>query len=291
MPPAHRTRGVLTIASGSDEYVMLAGALLKSIRLNAPRESVAVVTDRRDHPVISRFDHVIDFDARNGGGFAQKLHLPAYAPFDETLYIDADCLAYGSLQELWAVFETVPSVGVIARRTPTPFWCADLDRLPERYRLPSYLEFNGGLYYIRRGEASDAVFSEARAIFDRSDEFGLITFGGEPGDEPAMALALSRAGVGAVDDRGRGMRTPSALTGQATLDIARQRAAFVKWGSPVAPVLVHYAGGRWRRPIYRQQLLSLRLAGRGVPRPVASALARLALGNRTAPDDLAPPTA
>jgi hypothetical protein len=279
---------VLTIASGSDEYLMLAGALLKSLRLNAPEESVAVVTDRRDHPVVGRFDHVVDLDARNGGGFSQKLHLADYAPYDETLYVDADCLAYGSLDELWAQCETVPSVGVLARRTVTPFWCTDLDRLPASYRLPSYLEFNGGLYFIRRGEAAATIFAEGREIYERSEDFGLIRFGGEFGDEPAMALALSRAGVGLIDDGGCGMRTPSALTGKVSLDIARQHAEFEKWGSPVTPVLVHFAGGRWRRPVYRRELLALRLATRGVPRPVASVLARLRHGSRTAPDDLAP---
>jgi hypothetical protein len=278
---------VLTIASGSDEYVMLAGALLKSLRLNAPGVAVAVVTDRRDHPVIGRFDHVVDIDAGRGGGFAQKLHLPDYAPYDETVYVDADCLAYRPLDELWQQFGAVPSVGVIARRTPTPFWCTDLERLPAAYRLPSYLEFNGGLYFLRRGQATTELFAEARSIYERSEDFGLIRFGETYGDEPAVALALSRAGVGLVDDAGRGMRTPSALTGSVTLDVARQRAEFVKWGSPVAPVLVHFAGGRWRRPIYRRELLALRLAGRGVPRPAASALARLAHRGLTTPDDLA----
>jgi hypothetical protein len=288
MPAPHPNRGVLTIASGSDEYVMLAGALLKSLRLNAPGVAVAVVTDRRDHPVISRFDHVVDLDTGHGGGFAQKLHLPDYAPYEETMYVDADCLAYGPLDELWQRFADVPSVGVIARRTPTPFWCTDIERLPSEYQLPSYVEFNGGLYFLRRGEATDELFAEARSLFERSESLALVRFGETYGDEPAMALALSRANVGIVDDAGRGMRTPSALTGTVTLDVAGQRAQFIKWGSPVAPVLVHFAGGRWRRPVYRRELLAMRLAARGVPRPVASAVARMAHGSLTAPGDLSP---
>ena len=42
----------------------------------------------------------------------QKLHLDAYTPFDETLYIDADCLAVAPVAPLFALFADVP-VGVV----------------------------------------------------------------------------------------------------------------------------------------------------------------------------------
>jgi hypothetical protein len=278
MSSAGRTRGVITLAQGSDEYMMLAGALLKSLRLNAPDESVAVITDRPDHPVTHRFDHQIALRPERGVAFAQKLNLCDYTPYDDTLYVDADCLAYGALDELWDDFAGTSSVGVLARRTPTPWWCPDLTRLPPEYQLESYLEFNGGLYFLRAGPAATAVFEEARDVYARSREYGLVMFGDLPGDEPAVALALSRAGAVVIDDHGRGMRTPSALSGRPRLDIAGRQAEFVKWGARVNPVLVHFAGGRWRRPAYREQLLALQLAARGVPRPVAGAMARSTVG-------------
>jgi hypothetical protein len=102
-----------------------------------------------------------------------------------------------------------------------------------------------------------------------------MTFGAEGADEPALGLALSRAGVAPVDDGGRGMRTPSALSGRPRLDIAGRHAEFVKWGTPVWPAIVHFAGGRWRLPIYHRELLTLQLINRGVPRGAAKALASL----------------
>jgi hypothetical protein len=274
------SRGVITLAQGRDDrYLMLAAALLKSIRLNSPGLPVAVVTDRHDHPVTRRFDRVVPLDPDRGPPFRQKLHLASYAPYDETLYIDADSLVYGSLDVLWELFTESDGVGVLARETPTPNWCADVGRLPEEYRVERYLEFNGGVYYFRRGAAADAVMAEARDLYARSEELGLMTFGAEGADEPAVALALSRIGTRAIDDGGRGMRTPSALTGRATLDIAGRRAEFTKWGTRVTPVIVHFAGGRWHRRAYREQLLVLRLASRGLPRPMARWLGWLALGS------------
>lgn len=272
------SRGVVTIASGNDQYLMLAGALLKSIRINSPATRVAVVTDRLDHPVAARFDDVVPFRADWGPPFLQKLHLADYAPYDETLYIDADCLVYGPLEEVWSWFADHGPVGVLARATATPNWCQDLSRLPAKYQVDSYLEFNGGLYYLRRGTDAEAIFAEARDVYQHSDEFGLMNFGAAGADEPSVALVLSRLGYPVVDDHGHGMRTPSALTGRTRLNIAGRAAAFTKWGTPVTPLVVHFAGGRWRRRIYRQQLLAVRLITKSVPRPVARLLAWCALG-------------
>jgi hypothetical protein len=114
-----------------------------------------------------------------------------------------------------------------------------------------------------------------------------MRFGGDGADEPSLGLALTRSGYRAPDDDGRGMRTPSALTGRPRLNIANGPAHFIKWGVTVNPCIVHFAGGRWHRPLYRQQVLTLRLIGRGAPRFVAAATAWLVFGSGPAVQRLA----
>jgi hypothetical protein len=276
-------RGILTLASGPEHFHRWARYLLVSIRRLDPTCAVAVVTDQVDSRHLQGFDEVIPLDPSKGLPYQQKLWLDDYSPFAETLFLDADCLLYCDLEQVWASVRSATTIGVAAREVAAPYWCADVSNLPAEYQVATYLEYNGGLVYWRASTRTGELFAEARDIFEHHyDAFGLRRFGAYPGDEPALALTLSRHGIRGIVESRHTMRSLAGLVGEPELQIAHGRARFAVYeGQVVEPAIVHFTGLR-ARELHARELLALRLRARGVPAGLAQALAPAARRARSA---------
>src|SRR5262245_41579421 len=68
------------------------------MRISNPDVPIAVACSPRVRPkVVHIFDHVID-ENPSLRGFAHKLHLDHYSPFQETFFFDSDVLIFRSLR-------------------------------------------------------------------------------------------------------------------------------------------------------------------------------------------------
>src|ERR1700749_1001205 len=108
-------RGILTIAQGKKQYIDLAKSLAISLNIHNPGLKKALVTDSDDPELKELYDMVIMADNSIGIGFLQKLYIRDYTPFDETLFIDVDCLCVKSIDFLWGPFNKC-DVSVIGRK-------------------------------------------------------------------------------------------------------------------------------------------------------------------------------
>ena len=89
-------KGFVTIATGQERYYKLARNLLHSYRLFAKDPFPFAIISDRENEYTSEFDKVIVIsDASNS--YNDKLKLFRELPFEETIFIDADSLAYGDL--------------------------------------------------------------------------------------------------------------------------------------------------------------------------------------------------
>ena len=88
------TVGFLTLAFGRPLYRDMAVALVRSARRLGTSLPFAVVTDHADARMRALFDTLIPYRGELGRGVEQKLHLDVYAPFDRTIFVDADCLFF-----------------------------------------------------------------------------------------------------------------------------------------------------------------------------------------------------
>jgi hypothetical protein len=253
-------RGVVTLAHGSQRFINMARLLGESLRWHAPHVPRAVVTDN-DHDLADVYDVCVPLDPSFGKGMLQKLHLDRYSPFDETLYVDSDCLAVGPIDPLWSLFSGVP-VGVVGGSIRDGYWFGDIAVIRERLGVVDGVpHFNGGLIYLDRSPESRAVFATARDLMSRYAELGFTPLrSGGPNDEPVFAFALALHGVAGIDDAGRSMRTPIGIRGPLRLDVLRGGCRFNKEGVAVEPTLVHFCGWRARGFHYRRERLKLRLA-------------------------------
>lgn len=269
-PQAPLPRGVITMAFGATRYVDEAVVLAQSLALAGSSTPRAVITDSDDPRLRRWFDVLVPLRPAWGRSVEQKLRLPDYTPFIESLFIDADCVAVRDEAELWDLFSAVP-VGVITgqnRRTGT--WLGgDIAAVLYRVGAPGPLpEINGGVVYLRAGEVVDRVFSRARELFPQYTDLGFADVKGRSwtaSEEPALALALALEDIPGVNDHGRGMRTLIRTRGRSQVNVRTGASAVRKQTFTANPVLVHFAHTGTKHLLYRRERRKVAALSAGRP--------------------------
>src|ERR1700686_4539854 len=132
---------VFTIAVGKPVYLRMARALARSFRLwhrgNEIEFFLATDADRASLPAdLSDLKIIPLKPAQYGHGFSPKIHLDKIAPADRSLFIDADCLCVGSLEQAFADFRG-HSVSVIGREISTGEWAGDVATICRSFGIPA----------------------------------------------------------------------------------------------------------------------------------------------------------
>ena len=110
------TRGFVTIATGDEQYYRIAANLLRSYRFfSASPMPFALICDR-ENEYSAEFDHTIILKDPVFS-YLDKLRLPECIPYDETIFIDSDCLAYRDLNEFWDAFKKAHDFSAFGRTT------------------------------------------------------------------------------------------------------------------------------------------------------------------------------
>ncbi len=203
-------------------------------------------------------------DNEFGDGFSPKLHLDKIAPSTQTLFIDADCLITGNLDFIFQRFEG-KSVSVVGGYIARGEWFGDVAAICEKFRIEQMPKFNGGIYYIEKGNAASAVYAEARELEKKYDEIGFVRLRGKPNDEVLMALAMALHNQVSIADDGKIMSDPQACPGNYVIDVTRGR---VQLTNPlpgeanhqswypfhmVRPVIFHFLGYYTNHEPYRRE--------------------------------------
>ena len=265
---------VFTIAVGKRLYLRMACALARSFRLWHRDQDIefflATDADRASLPA-DLFDlKIIPLKpAQYGEGFSPKLHLDKIAPADKSLFIDADCLCVGSLEQAFADFRG-HSVSVIGREISNGEWYGDVAAICRKFNLPAIPRFNGGVYYLERGPACERVYQTARELEARYDEIGFVRLRGHPNDEVLVSLAMALHGEEPIAERGDIMNSLLAAPAGLEIDVLKGTALLRNpKGYPrhnpwyeldeMRPKLVHFLGIDINDYPYRQEEMRLDL--------------------------------
>ena len=190
----NQPRGFITIATGNEEYFCLAANLLKSYRYFAKeRLPFGILCDHRNK-YTALFDDVIIFPEGACNSYLDKLKMGDLLPYEETIFIDADCLAYGDLNKLFTCFKEADDFSCFGRVLPLDdktgwFEYENLGSLQDKV---SYIVgLHGGIYYMRISEKEKAVFETARELIPDYYRFHFKGKFNTPGDEPLIALSMA----------------------------------------------------------------------------------------------------
>ena len=205
--PSAAKRGYLTMAVGSDHYLEMAVDMALSLREHTRLPVAIAVDDRLGALVRDRyagvFDFVVSVPRRFLKGRALKYGCAEASPFEETIFVDADCIVLGSLDGLGEALAHV-DVAMLGE-----LLTVDDDQthhgfstraLMGRFGLDRYLKTNSGFFCFRKAAAIEIMeecltcyLTEARPALR-----GSILIGRWLGDEIAFGIVGGRRRLGTL---------------------------------------------------------------------------------------------
>lgn len=186
------TRGFVTIATGSEKYYKMARNLLRSYRLCCKQQvKFAVITDKPSKWT-KEFDDVIILEHPTLS-WMDKLSLLSNCPYDENIFIDADCLIYQDVNFFWDLFSSGTSFSCFGKSwdietIDTNSWFTK--QAQEYYPIKRLIHLHGIAYYIRKDKTTAAMQNLCSDIYRNYDKIQFKMFNGKPADEPIYALAM-----------------------------------------------------------------------------------------------------
>jgi hypothetical protein len=195
-------QGYLTLATGNRFYLELALNLALSIRLNDPGRSICLVTDDgmavpdRYRPY---FDHIATLPEKPGFyGCLNKLRVGEVTPYDETMFVDSDCiLVKRDMDRHWRKFDR-PGFSIAGgKRTSGDWYGFQIAAAIETLAIPYMVQMNSGVFYFRQGVDSDKFFATTLALVDQHKDL-LGTFHRNKlqlADEPFIGAAMGKLGI------------------------------------------------------------------------------------------------
>ena len=188
-----KERGFITMATGAKRYYEVAHNLLVSYRFFSRKPLPFAIICEEENEFTADFDRVILIE-HPIHSFLDKLRIPGLAPFDETIFIDSDCLAYRDLNGLWSIFShagTFSYLGYLFPFKQQYGWFQREGAGVFRDEVKFSIILQGGIYYMRKGKLAD--FSRTcQYILDHYDTFVFSRYPyTDPVDEPVFALASS----------------------------------------------------------------------------------------------------
>ena len=252
-----QTIGFFTVATGNEHYYHLAQNLLRSYRHFSSNALPFAILADRENAYTGEFDDMILMENVTNS-YLDKLSLYDYLPYDISIFIDADCLAYGDLNiipELFAQADDFCCFGRVLPLEDKTGWF-NYEDLGELQSQVSYcVGLHGGIYYIRRGEKSAAVFETAKQIAKDYHKYHFKGKFSTPGDEPIIALSMALNGCRPIPHDLGAICCYWEHENRMDLDIAKGKARISALDKNT--VLVHWGTRFTRQLLYKKQVAAL----------------------------------
>lgn len=256
-----QTIGFFTVATGDEHYYQIAANLLRSYRQFSPEPLPFAILADRENVYTKEFDKTVIL-REPARSYLDKLSLYDYLPYDTSVFIDADCLAYGDLNVIFDHFRQADDFCCYGRVLPLEdktgwFNYEDLGELQPKV---SYcVGLHGGIYYIRRTPKAAEVFETAKRIARDYEKYSFKGRFSTPGDEPILALSMALTGCRPIPFRPEGICCYWEHENGMELDIAKGKAVIRKSGQQTH--LVHWGTRFTKQLLYQKQAAALALLG------------------------------
>ena len=268
-------KSVLTLAVGKQLYIDMAVALARSFYIWNENAGIDfyIATDNQQliAPDVLQWAKVIVLKPGElGEGFSPKLHLDKIAPTSQTLFIDSDCLI---VKPLTTIFDKMDgkAVSVVGTFISEGEWFGDVKSVCKKVDVTKIPKFNGGLYYLEKGDIATKVYQKARELEPKYDEIGLVRLRNKPNDELLMAIAMALYNQAPLEDTGNYMNDPLACPGKFELNVFKGYSELVNPPYPdtkhqswnpnhiVNPIVVHFLGYYTNKYPYTKEAFKLNL--------------------------------
>lgn len=249
------TRGFVTIATGDAWYYRIAVNLLHSYRLFSDNPMPFSLICDRTNKEAEEFDQVILMED-SLCSYLDKLCLPEYIPYDETIFIDADSLAFRDLNDFWHAFEGKSVFSAFGKDYAEDYpyaWFKKEDAGEFMDRVRSVPDFIGGVYFLRKTPHLEEFSATCQYILRHYRNFHFRQFS-EPADEPVFALAMAVHGETTAGNRSLPVCFYPHVT-RFEADFSRRilqydSRYFPEMGLITDGYMIHWGSGNTRKPGY-----------------------------------------
>lgn len=256
------TRGFITLATGSEKYYKLARNMLLSYRLFCPNPMPFAIMCDRENEYTALFDQVILLE-NPSNSYWDKFELLVRAPFDETIFVNSDCLAYADWNVYWDYFADADDFTGCGTNYPIEsekglFQQGAVDKFNDLVHWKP--DIHGGLYFIRRGETCNAVYRDCQYICQHIDRFQWPDYCAPNGDEPILCIAMAANNCHASDADPRNYGIPWEVT-QMSVDLFTGKCCYATEWHPLTEEgrMIHWSVRYCSKPLYLFELGKLEI--------------------------------
>lgn len=192
-------KGFVSIATGDDRYYRMARNLLRSYRQNCSQPvPFAIIADKKNK-YTEEFDDVVILDHPTNT-WMDKMRLLDSCPYDENLFLDADCLVYEDINYYWDLFADADDFSCFGNVLPLDSkngWFTK--EAAQYYPIQFCVHLHGMLYFVRKSDTLRRLCEQCDAIIGN---YGCVQFKGfndRLADEPIYALAMAVLGLKPVE--------------------------------------------------------------------------------------------
>ena len=199
------TKGFITLATGSEKYYKAAANLLKSYLLfhsdkskyynpNSERLPFAILADAHNE-YTAMFDDVIILENATKSYF-DKISLLNNIPYDETIFVESDCLAYNDLNDYFESFIGADDFSVFGRCVPKDAnngWFLLEEAGKYKNDIEFIPRFHSAVLFMRKGGKCQKMYEICMDINNHYDDYCI---GGSREAIDDKLLAVSSAAVG-----------------------------------------------------------------------------------------------
>ncbi|MBR6916763.1 MAG: hypothetical protein IKN38_01130 [Clostridia bacterium] len=247
-------RGFITIATGKKHYYEIAANLLKSYRHFTNHALPFAVIAEEENEYTALFDDII-ITKKSTHSFMDKFLLLKNCPYDETIFFDADCLAYGDLNVYFDFFKDstdFSTIGVnVDKYAGTGAWY----NVEDIWKYGDMIEYksrvHAGVMYFRKSDSLEKVYSDCIDIYSNYDKLHFHTCE-KSCDEAVFGIAMPMNNMKARREDPKLFACLPCVTYIKT-DMLKGKLSFrTDWdGFTENSVLLHFGTNQTFQPLYR----------------------------------------
>ena len=247
-------QGYQLLAVGDLKYLNLAIRCAASIKCRDKARPIQLVTDLpsdivQNYPRL--FDDITSIVVEpEFAGPLIKLKMYEFSIYQETLFVDADCLLMKDDIDLY--WKEMSSRYVVTtpgtRRSEGEWYKTSIEKICDLAKTSSIVQMNSGVLYFKRNERAKVFFDTAIGLVSELGNFtGHIHQGRGLPDEPYLAIAFSRCNVDpmpVVNAEGNGLMVSTIGSSDFIFDSRAGVCRFKKGDKEVSPTICHFVGLR-----------------------------------------------
>ncbi|MCR5652726.1 MAG: hypothetical protein K6F88_02900 [Ruminococcus sp.] len=190
-------KGYITIATGDIHYYEIAANLLLSYRFFCKNPLPFAIIAEEENEYTQLFDDVIITDEAMRS-FNDKFLLLKLCPYQETIFFDADCLAYGDLNVYWELFADATDVSAfginVGLEDDNGAWynCDGIGKYADLIEYKSRV--HAGVVFIRQSESLKKLYSDCMDLFLNYSSLYFLSWSGSV-DECILGVAMPMNGM------------------------------------------------------------------------------------------------